>query len=305
MMSRKKQKQPPTQRSPHIVRQKQSTFHYSSNRSQTERPRPRENSADARQHIARVTKFMRRFAQLQYIFGILLFVSIVFYLSLLTGEPKIVIKGNQQNVVRSTAAYSGKAQELMNTASNKSKLLVNRQTISDDLTKAFPEIQSARVITPLFGQRATIQLELSKPQVLLNSGTNTYVLDSRGIAVIEITKNNGTFKTDGLPLIADESNAPITIGKPALTSVQTAFLAELAHQSAAKQLTVESMSMTAGGGELNVRYVGTPYLIKFNLNEDARKSFGTYIATKEYLDKTKTKPTEYIDVRIPERAYVK
>ncbi len=302
-----KKKQPTVSRSPHIVRQKQSSFQYSSNRSQTEKPRARSSeSQEATQaKKAKYQEYLTRFAQLPYILGATSLIALGVYFSLLTSDPKIVVRGDQKSVVRETAAYNAAAHDLTDDITSQSKFTINRQKISAELLRVFPEVQTVSVSTPFFARAATINLELAKPQLLLNSGTDTFVLDTRGVAVINVSKNRPAFKTEGLPLVTDQSNTAISIGKPALTSVQVAYVTELVHQSNAKQLTIESMNMSAGGGELIVRYQGIAYFVKYNLNEDARKSFGTFVSTKEFVEQKKTPPVEYIDVRIPERAYVK
>lgn len=306
MIGKKKgRQQSAAQRSPHIVRQQQNTYRYGSSRPQAERPRPRVDASEARDSVAKASRFMRRFIQIQHVLGVVGAIAIVLFLSLLTAPPHIVIRDGASVPVRDVSAYDDKAIELTQSLPNKSKFFIDRQKISDEMLAAFPEVEQADVTTPIFGGAATVKLTVSKPQLLLSSGPDTYVLSTRGLAIINITKDRPEFKTDGLPFITDQSSTPIELGKPALTSVQTAFVTELVHQSTAKQFAIESMTMSAGGGELIVRYANVPYFIKFNLNEDARKSFGTYMATKEYLEVSNTNPAEYIDVRIPERAYVK
>lgn len=303
MIRRKKQQ--PTQRSPHIARQqKQSSFQYSSNRSQSDRAHSRTEPEVAEKRSLKKAKLVQELTRLPYIVGAIIGLIIIVYLSSLSGKPHVVVR-NGQTPVRDTGMYTKTAADLTNNIASRSKFTINREKIGDELQKSYPEILAAKVTTPLFGRSANIELQIAKPVLLLNSGADTYVLDSRGIAVLDITKERPAFKAADLPLITDQSSTQIQIGKPALTSEQVSFASEIRHQSTAKQLTVESMQLTTGGGELNVRYSNIPYFVKYNLNEDPRKSFGTFFSTKEYLDQKKTPIAEYIDVRIPERAYVK
>lgn len=300
----KQQSKRPEQRTPHIARQKQSSFQYSSNRSQTDRVRSRTEPAVAEQKSARRAQFLKKITQLPYIVGGVGGLFMIFYFSALSGAPHIATPKDAR-LVRDVASYQKTASDLTSDPSSKSKFAINRQKIEEEFEKAHPEVMSAKVTTSLFSRSATIELQLTTPLLLLNSGSVTYVLDNRGTAVSDISKTKANFDTAELPLITDQSGIQIEIGKPALTSEQVAFASEVRHQSSVKQLNIESMTLVAGGGELNVKYGSMPYFVKYNLNEDARKSFGTFFAAKEYLEQSRAVPAEYIDVRIPERAYTK
>lgn len=300
----KKQSKRPEQRTPHIARQKQSSFQYSSNRSQTDRVRARTEPAVAEKKSVKRAQFLKKITQLPYIVGGIVALFMIFYFSALSGAPKISVPDDAL-LVRNIYAYQKTAADLTSDPSSKSKFTINRQKIEEEFEKAHPEVISAKVTTSLFSRSATLELQLTTPLILLNSGATTYVLDSRGTAVSDIAKTKAEFNTAELPLITDQSGIQIELGKPALTNEQVQFISEVRHQSNAKQLVIESMALAPGGGELNVKYQGSPYFVKYNLNEDARKSFGTFFATKEYLEQGRSIPAEYIDVRVPERAYTK
>lgn len=296
-------KQPPVQRSPHINRQKQPAFHYSSNRSQTERTLARHDT-QANDVTEKKNKFFNRFKRWPYLLGALLTVFIIFYFSILSAKPVLVIKDSGAPM-RDTALYASAASDLTSDLQSRSKLTLNRQKITSELQNRFPELSRAEVITPFFARSVTIELQTQTPELLINDGSDTYLVDSRGVVLLNMKDIDQAFSTDKLTTVSDQSNSPIEVGKPALTSAQVNFILQLRHQSEAKQLTIESLNLTAGAGELIARYKELPYFIKFNLGEDARKSFGTFYATKEYTESSKAQPSEYIDVRIPERAFVK
>lgn len=301
----KRKKTTPVQRTPHIVRQKQPAFHYSSNRSQIERPAARNDQKEMeteRQVKPLLYRWLNRPA---FIIGAAMIVIGAGYLSLLTAQPQIRVTGSQQPV-RGTDVYTSVAIQLTDNLASRSKLTLNRQKITNELQARFPELASVDVATPLFSSKAVITLTMVRPELVLRGDNgDAFVLDNRGIVLFNAHFERTNVAVDSLTAISDQSSTLISIGKPALTTQQVSFITEVKRQSEAKQLVIESAEMTAGGGELDVRYSNVPYLIKYSLNEDARKSFGTFSATREYLDKTKTKPAEYIDVRIAERAYIK
>lgn len=305
MIIKRRKKQPPVLRSPHLSRQKQTTFHYSSNRSQSERGLSRHDPQDPPKKPADAfNNLLRGLKRTPYIIGFATAITGAVYFSLLTASPKVVIRGDQ-TPVRDGAPYAQLVSSLTGNVQSHSKFTINRQKITRELQSQFPELSQASVKTPLFANHAVIELQLTRPALVLSSGPDLFLLDNRGVALLNIARQTALVKTDALPLVTDQSTTPVETGEQALTTAQVNFITELHRQSQARQLTIESINLSPGAGELAVRYATVPYFVKYNLNEDARKSFGTFIATKEYIERGNVKPAEYIDVRLPERAYVK
>ncbi len=301
----KRKKTAPTQRTPLIVRQKQPAFHYSSNRSQTERSGARNDHKDSETTGSKKTIVHHWLSRPVFITGLAVSVLGAGYFSLLTTQPQIRVSGSQKSI-RSTETYTSVTKQLTDNLLSHSKLTINRQKITNELQAQFPELVSVDVSTPLFSPKAVVTFTMARPELVLRGdNSDSFVLDNRGVVLFNARNERTNVAVDSLIAVSDRSNTLISIGKPALTTNQVSFIAEVKRQSESKQLVIESTTMTAGGGELNVRYNTVPYTVKYSLNEDARKSFGTFFATKEYLDKTNTKPAEYIDVRIAERAYIK
>lgn len=295
---RKKKEEPIRGRNPHIVRQKQSAFQYSSNRSPSERTTREQPLDENGQKLGSLIRL--RLAAFKLIHGIAVlgFFAIIILLSLLVTKPHADFK--DQQLIRGQEVYDEALADIADdTVMNHSKITINRTEIATKLQDKFPELQDIDVATPLFSPRIVVKAKVSQPVISLVANQKNYLLDNRGVALMTTTTD------DNLLTIEDQTGAPIEVGKPALTSSQMSFIEEVKRQSEAKQMTIEQVFLVAGGGELDVRYAGTGYLTKYNLYEDARKSFGTFYATQEHLQLMKTPPVEYIDVRVPERAYVK
>lgn len=291
-------------RAPHLNQSKQTTFRYTSNRSQSDRPLARQDVEKSTKKQAHHERILQLFRQVPIAIGAAVVVVACVYLSLLTAQPTVVFRGDQQSI-REGTPYATFANELTDNIQGKSKLTINRQKIADELQNKYPELETIEVKTPVWSNKVTIEAKVSKPSILLVNGSQDFVVDNRGVVLLNASKERPTIKIDELIKITDQSNARIDIGKQALTSAHITFIRELQRQAAEKQLAIESSNLSAGAGELHVKHATTGYFVKYNLNEDARKSFGTYLATKERIDQTNVKPAEYVDVRIPERAYVK
>ena len=199
-----------------------------------------------------------------------------------------------------------KAQDELNKSFfNKFKPTFNEDKLEKELLKLSPEIVSIEVETGVLKHNPQIKVEFSEPTALLSTGSNLYIIGSDGKVLADITKNKAGFKVDNLPLLQDQSSIPIEVSKKALTSSQLFYIQEINFQSSQKKLNVSSIIIQPGGSQLDVKYAGQNYYVKYNFFEDARKSSGVFIALKEKLDSEGTVPTEYIDVRVPERAYIK
>lgn len=298
-----KRKKPAVQRTPNIERQKQTSFHYSSNRAQADRVR--NMAVDQESNVSGYVELRDQVLRLPVLLSGIAVLILCVFLGSLSGDPKVIITGDSPPM-RKVAIYNRAVEETVNdNVLNNSKFFLNRQQITEHLQSSFPELKNIKVNTPFFERRAVIQAEISQPILLLATANKEILINSEGIAVADLDDSSITLKPDGIPLLQDQSNTPIKIGKPGLTSSQVAFITELRRQSEAKKLEFDSMSLEAGGGELTVKHTEANYKVRYNMYEDARKSFGTFFAAKERAEKTSSIPKEYIDVRIPERAYIK
>lgn len=304
LKGRKKVKQG---RNPRVEYKKQQSYHYSSRRSVNDRAVNRQqvtldDSRDSKKVSKRpLSKYLPSYA------AILLVLIGLYYLFTLSSNPKItIINDNSKTQLISKDLLQKKAQDELNKSFfNKFKPTFNEDKLEKELLKLSPEIVSIEVETGVLKHNPQIKVEFSEPTALLSTGSNLYIIGSDGKVLADITKNKAGFKVDNLPLLQDQSSIPIEVSKKALTSSQLFYIQEINFQSSQKKLNVSSIIIQPGGSQLDVKYAGQNYYVKYNFFEDARKSSGVFIALKEKLDSEGTVPAEYIDVRVPERAYIK
>jgi hypothetical protein len=282
--------------------QKSSTFQYSSNRRGSERGFDR---GAAEKAAARSKSIKNRLIQIPYIAGFVCILVGIFYLSTLSTNPQLVIVGDQQ-LIRDKDTYQKAVHQLLaSKLQYRTKVSFNGEEIASQLQTSFPELKTIEVSAPILRHRPVFELVVSSPALVFVSGTNTYLLDERGIALFDLHQTKHHVDTTQLPILTDQTSFTVELNKPALSGGQVNFIREVVGQIKAKQLSITSMELVSGGGELDVRLKDLPYKIKFNFYEDARTSVGAFLAAKEQLGKDGTKPSEYVDVRIPTRAYVK
>lgn len=292
--SKKKTNEP---RAPRLDYQRQQSYHYSAKRSKADK------LFDRSEAVPEVVK--RRFRQLPTIVALALITASALYVASLSSSAQITVTGSQ-DLLRDRGAVQPKTNEIIaSSIMNRTKFTFQDEKVRSSLKAAFPEFADVTITTPIFRHRPHIDIRLSRPTVLLSSGTSIYVLDESGRALFDTVRNKPAFDVAGLPLVQDQSTHQVEIGKTALSSTTVDYITEVLRLSEQKNLKVESLLLTSGGGELDVRYRGISYFVKFNTFEDARKSTGAFIAIKERLESERSAPTEYIDVRLPGRAYVK
>jgi hypothetical protein len=223
--------------------------------------------------------------------------------SLITKPPKVVFEGtNGTSYHYEAAAYAAAAQKLaQSSVFNKTKWTFNTTKLNQGLQQAFPELASVQTSLPPFGNTPLVHLLPGKPTLLVHTTANqTFVVDERGVAVA--TAKSATPIT-GLLTVDDQSGVPVTPGQPALPSSTVAFIQDVQAQLASQKINVTSATLPAQSSELDIHIAGQAYFGKFNLQSDARGQAGTFAAVKSQLDAARTPITQYIDVRLPGRAY--
>lgn len=299
----KKRAKKQEKRDPHITYQRQQSYHYSAKRSSSDRLFGRGEGEPEKP----AAKVKRRARKLPSVIAVILVLAGLLYTFTLSTHADITIQGDQQ-LLRDRAVIQAKTDEILkSTLKNKFKFTLNEQKVNQELRSKFPEFTSVESSAPLFRHRPHIVITLSKPAALLATEKELFLLDEQGRALFDTKKDHAGDHLDlsSLPIVQDQSSHKVEPGKPALSSSQVAYIHEVRVQSESKDLKVESMIMHGGGGQLDVRYTGLAYYVKYNFFEDARKSAGTFLAMKEHLEKNNIKPAEYVDVRIAERAYIR
>ncbi len=229
------------------------------------------------------------------------------YLTTLSTNPRVSVVSDPKKpvIVQSNEVYQEAAAEMFNDSIlNKSKLTIDTTVLADKMESKFPELGEVVVTIPLFGRRPLIQTQPASPKIILSGNGGSFVIDNDGVPILRAQQLASSLK-DTLPVIRDDSDTTIELGKQILTSELVSFVGVLQHQFKAKDITIEEYSFPALANELHVRLAGKGYYLKFNTEADARVQVGTYIALEELLARDDKTPSEYIDLRVEERAYYK
>jgi hypothetical protein len=208
--------------------------------------------------------------------------------------------------LRSPQTYEQAAAALMGKSlTNRTKLTIDTAGIASKMAQQYPELGTVTLLLPVVGYQPVLRVEPAAPALILTSaGGQSYVLDAIGRALITPSQAPNVSKL-GLPVVTDQSGLPLQLGKQALPSTTTHFITEVTGQLQAVKLTIASLTLPKGTSELDVRLVGQPYFVKYNLMGNAREEAGSFLAVKQQLERDHKTPGQYIDVRVEGRAYYK
>jgi hypothetical protein len=241
---------------------------------------------------------------------IILLVAIVVCLYNVLGlstNPSVVFVGNSSDnllykLYEPAFVVSSKAQ-FKSSILNHNKITVDTNKITGQLSAEFPEFSQISITLPLVSHRPIIYIVPATPSLVLSNTQGVFVLNQSGDAIL-YGNSNSSFNYLNLPLVDDQSGLHLSVGKPALTSQDVAFIETVDTQLAAKGIKVSSMALPPSTSELDVHIAGKPYYVKFNLqNNDPKIQAGSFLASQNYLNSQSITPSQYIDVRTDGRVY--
>lgn len=279
-------------------------FSYSSARSSTERTLNR-GDTKKNQTASPAEPLQAKLSRLvNYLIGLMILAGLV-YMCALNPDAQIKVTG-QESYPRTKKSYQeGVDAQLKSSIFYRNKLTFDSSGVTEKIQNEFPEVTKVDISISPFRHRPVIELTLAKPTERLISGTHSYILDEDGTALFDQSEASPSLDINSLLTISDDSGQSVELGKPALTQTQISFIREVIGQTKAKGFMPDSFTLARGGTELDVRFKNKSYFVKFSFMADARQSSGALIALEKQLNDSGTNPGEYIDLRIPEKAFVK
>jgi hypothetical protein len=221
----------------------------------------------------------------------------------LSTSPKVIIVGKSAtsaNYLQAPAVYAAAGhQALSGSVANLSKLTVDLDGTAKSLEQQFPELQNVSMGVPLVGSRPIIYVQVAQPSAVVQTSYGNYALNGTGVVLARLQSVPA-----GVPIVVDQSGSHPVLGKRFLPGSTVSFIRTVAYQFKAAKTEVNTFVLPAHAPyELDVRLSGQQYLVRMNLEADARVQSGVLLAMIRQLGDDM--PREYIDVRTPGRAYYK
>ncbi|HSH18431.1 MAG TPA: hypothetical protein VK978_03530, partial [Candidatus Saccharimonadales bacterium] len=228
--------------------------------------------------------------------------------NVLSGPPKVqlVTANGSAYFMQAPEAYATTAARTMDgSVLNKNKLTIDTGKISQELARNYPEIKTATVVLPLVGTQPTVYIEPYRPSfILITTSSSAYLLDENGRALVSTSQITDTGELS-VPTVQDKSGLAVKLGDQVLARATVGFVEQVLAVLESQDVEISSLVLPPGSSEVDIAIAGKPYVGKFNLQGDARLQAGTFMATKRKLEAAKVTPGQYIDVRVPERAYIR
>lgn len=227
----------------------------------------------------------------------------------LNSKPKVVILGDSssQFALQDQKAYQKDVSDILSTSlSNGNKITFDASSVANKLISMHPELHAASISLPFFGRTATVYIQPSIPQIVLSTlHDGQVVLGSSGVVLGAYTSHMQLPSSRAVPIIEDQSGYSVQRGRIALPSQSVTFISQIAGQLYSKSIVAQIWTLSPDGNELDVKVSGMPYIVKFNLQGEARVQAGNFLAAKNYLDSKQIKPAQYIDARVIGKVFYK
>lgn len=221
------------------------------------------------------------------------------YSLIIRPDPKI---SASSNVYRPASVYKQAVIKQFQLFKNRNKISLDDQGIVKDLRAQFPEISSASVELPLFGESPIVHLSIATPSFFLNSGHNLFVVDSEGYVV---APSISLPAVRNLLTLSDQSGFAAKPGQQAMSSANVSFINTVVAEAKRAKVPISSLTLPALAQEVDLRTSDRGYYIKFFLGGDVLQQTGQFLAARHKFDQTNTQPSQYLDVRVAGKIYYK
>lgn len=240
----------------------------------------------------RLTKIIDWFVVIAVVFCLL-------YSLLVKPEPRVL---SNSWAYHSATVYDNFAAKNVSGLLDRTKLTFNETSVVMAMQKQFPEISSAWVQMPIFGQKPTIHLTVSAPAFVYNVSSASYILDNDGVVVDTQAKLTAI---KNLPTLIDQSPIKIVPGVKAVSSSSVSFINQVLAQAKKAKIPVTNIVLPPVAQEMQLHTTDKPYYVKFYFGNDVNQQIGQWLAARHEFDTKGIAPAEYLDVRVPGKVFYK
>lgn len=174
---------------------------------------------------------------------------------------------------------------------------IDTEKFGADLKRADPLILSVEIKRKWF-HTLEIIVNLKQPGLGWTTGNQTYLIDRDG-TVIDVFPTGST-----LPVVIDNSNLPIAVGKRIVSTKFVTFVSNVTAGISSVGLKPVKLEVKETTVDL---YMTTDknYQLIFDTTRNANDELQDLRGVLDTLAKQKRTPASYIDLRIPNKAYYK
>lgn len=231
-----------------------------------------------------------------YILLIGIIVGVVFFSSIFRID-KVDVQG--PNTELSKGLNDEVTKYLKSSLAGKNWLFLDTNSLKGRLQKTFTG-QEAIMVEKQFPNKLIVKTDEQKSAIVWKTGSKKYIVSINGRVMSELQGDNNT----GLAVLTDGSSLPVDIGNKILSRDFVNFAIKVGDYVKAKSLGPEQIYITETTKELLVKTTAG-YEIKFNTEETPDAQLRSLQATLDLLVSQNKQATQYIDLRVPGRAFYK
>jgi hypothetical protein len=192
---------------------------------------------------------------------------------------------------------------------NKSKLTLRTSKLENSIKEAFPEVSKATVIIPLAGRKLKVGLQMDQPLLRLVYQDNRQgIVGESGRLLVLTDKKVVLSSFSSLVSLIIEPNLEFVQGNQVLTTTEIELISLLLREfdgSTTYKPKTLLINFKVEKREIQVNFEGKAFFAKLTPERDAKLQIGSLVATLKQLNEQGSEPSEYLDVRVEERVYVK
>ncbi len=231
-----------------------------------------------------------------YILLLAIAVGVVFFSSIFRID-KVDVQGPNTELSQSLSSEVSKY--LNSSLAGKNWLFLDASSLKGRLQKTFTG-QEAIVVEKQFPNKLIVKTDEQKAAIIWKTGSKKYIVSINGRVMSEFLGENSS----DLSTLTDGSSLPVDVGNKILSRDFVSFAIKVGDYIKAKSLGPEQIYITETTKELLVK-TNAGYEIKFNTEETPDSQLRSLQATLDLLASQKKQATQYIDLRVPGRAFYK
>lgn len=244
------------------------------------------------------------------VFNILLVivgVGLVVFATTLTTSPVVELRKNNAKYYDLPVYQKAAESAIRSSFFNRSKLLFQDKAFEQQLKSEFPEISNVKSSVPLGGRNLSVLITVSEPFAYVSSGSDNGVINKEGVLV---TKNNPTVPDGLIKLRFTEPQSNFNVGSRILTADELKLISLADNELSAlvfkdgSNASIKEILFNVADGQLEAKLVSKPFYIKFSTFTETDQQVGGAKATLRQLDRENKLPSQYLDIRVPGRAFV-
>lgn len=212
------------------------------------------------------------------------------------------VQVNNAGVYHAAATYEAAVKAQLSKALNRSFFTLDERSVSDEVRKQFPEISQLTIAAKPFSRAVNVKITTKTPAFVLSSASDSYVVDSEGLAISKYT-NQAT--TGSLVRIEDKTGFELKAGRQVFSSEDMQFITQLVEGMRSSGTAIGRLELPAIAKQLRLYQPGTNYYVKFYTGGNAAIQLGSLAAIGKQLMLEGKQPTQYIDVRVEGKVFYK